>query len=156
MARRKDELVERFLQLAQQIVDQLSEGSIEAWEGLELTKPQLRTVLFLCDAPRRMSDIAEHLGTTLSSATSLIDRLVAKRLVERFQAPADRRVVLCRVTSLGLESVERLYTAGRSQITDAASELTIPELEAVVRGVEILAISMQRRAASAAETAASS
>ncbi len=155
MVRRKEQLVDRFLQLSEQVVDRLSMGSIEAWEGLELTKPQLRTIMFLCDGPRRMGDIAAYLGTTLSSATSLIDRLVAKGLVERFQAPDDRRVVLCRVTPRGGESVERLYKAGRSQIADAVRDLTVAELGSLVEGVGALASAMERRAeqAAGAETA---
>ncbi len=150
MDRRKEQLVDQFLQFAEQIVDRLSMGSIEAWEGLELTKPQLRAIMFLCDGPRRMGDIAAYLGTTLSSATSLIDRLVVKGLAERFQAPDDRRVVLCRVTPLGGESIESLYGAGRGAITDAVRDLSVAELETVVEGVGVLASAMERRAARAA------
>ncbi len=149
MNRRKEELVDQFLRLAQRIVDRLSMGSVEAWEGLEVTKPQLKTVLFLRESPRRMGDIAAHLGTTLSAATSLIDRLVAKGLVERFQDPEDRRVVMCRVSALGGENVERLYGAGRSQVAEAAKDLSIRELEAVVEGIGLLASAMERRASRA-------
>ena len=67
--------------------------------------PQVRTH-DSCSAtgPKRMGDISTYLGRGMPSATSMIDRLVSKGLVERMADASDRRVVACRLTALGEEA----------------------------------------------------
>lgn len=73
-----------------------------AAETTELTHTQGRVLLCLAlRGPQRMSDIAKLLLIGLPSATALIDRLVALKLVKRRKDPADRRVVLVELTQNG-------------------------------------------------------
>jgi len=91
-----------------------------------------------------MSEIAGRLEVEMPSATSMIDRLVAKGLVERGQDPADRRAVMCSLTQEGVETVER-FSAIRAERTESlAAVLSTEELEAVVPALEILADAVQR------------
>ena len=68
---------------------------------------QFRTLVLLSQGPQRMGNIAAHLVSSLSSATSMIDRLVDKSLVEREPDPDDRLVEICQLTSQGLGEIER-------------------------------------------------
>ena len=54
------------------------------------------------------SAIGERMVTRDSDVTRLVDRLVARGLVERYRDAADRRVVRVRLTSAGTELVGRL------------------------------------------------
>jgi DNA-binding MarR family transcriptional regulator len=133
----KAELPDRFLVLLERIA-----GLLQTAEGseIELTKAQRRVLFHLGGEPRRMGELAALLGTSLSAATSMVDRLVDKGLVERVGDPADRRVVLCRLTALGREEAGRQVRLFR----EVAGRLSEEELERVVQALELLAGVMER------------
>jgi DNA-binding MarR family transcriptional regulator len=68
----------------------------------------------------RMSDLADRLGIARRSATSVVDDLVARDLVERRPDPADRRGVAVALTARG----GRLLRDVRARRQSAAVELT--------------------------------
>jgi len=119
------------------------------WSDLELTMPQMRTMALLAQGPRRMSELAEALSIGLSSATSMIDRLVNKGLVERVADSHDRRLVLCQLTRRGRDEMERVWRIERQRIRALAHSLTEEELETVLHSMEILAAALQRQSGSA-------
>lgn len=113
--------------------------TLAGWQGLELTMPQARTMFLLHrQGPTRMGVLSEQLGRGLPSATSMVDRLVRKGLVERVQDPSDRRVVACRLTDEGTTAVERFWQISRERRLALADALTDEELETVVPALEIL------------------
>ena len=136
---RKQELTERFTALVEQIKECMHSRPLEEWPDLELTIPQIKTLTLLQhQGPQRMGSIATHLGSTLSSSTSIIDRLVDKGLVERVPDPDDRRVVICQLTPQGQEATEQFWRIGRTRVVELAERLDIEELEIVVRAMELL------------------
>jgi DNA-binding MarR family transcriptional regulator len=136
---RKQELTERFTELVEQIKECMHSHPLEEWPDLELTIPQIKTLTLLRhQGPQRMGSIATYLGSTLSSSTSIIDRLVDKGLVERVPDPDDRRVVICQLTPQGQEATEQFWRIGRTRVVELAERLDIEELEIVVRAMELL------------------
>ena len=136
---RKQELTERFIELVEQINQCMHSRPLEEWPDLELTIPQIKTLTLLRhQGPQRMGSIATYLGSTLSSSTSIIDRLVDKGLVERVPDPDDRRVVICQLTPRGQEATEQFWRIGRTRVVELAERLDIEELEIVVRAMELL------------------
>ncbi len=109
--------------------------------------PQLRTLTFLSQGAKRMSDISAYLGRGMPSATSMIDRLVSKSHVERVEDPNDRRVVACQLTSGGREMVEQFHRMCHMRSEAIANGLTVEELEVVAPAMEVLvrAIARMRR-----------
>jgi DNA-binding MarR family transcriptional regulator len=72
-----------------------------------------------------MSRLADMLDVSLSAATGLVDRVEERGFVERIRVPADRRVVLVRITPAGrqmLEDVEILRTALIEKVLDQLDE----------------------------------
>ena len=69
-----------------------------------------------------MTDIAKKMGHSTAAATGLVDRLEKLGYMERTHAIDDRRKVMVRVTSKGLDLVSRLRDELQSQIADAMSE----------------------------------
>ena len=116
----------------------------EEWSDLELTMPQFRTICLLGQGPERMGSIAGHLSTSMSSATSMIDRLVDKGLVERAPDSSDRRVVTCQLTDRGREEMDRFMRINQLRLTRMASRLTVEELQTVVDAMEILCSAANR------------
>jgi len=85
-----------------------------------------------------MGNISGVLGSTLSSTTSIMDRLVDKGLVQRAPDPNDRRVVTIGLTALGAGAVEQFWRIGRMKIEALAEPLNAGELETVVAAMDLL------------------
>lgn len=69
-----------------------------------------------------MTDIARKMGHSTAAATGLVDRLEKLGYMERTHAIDDRRKVMVRVTSKGLDLVSRLRDELQLQIADAMAE----------------------------------
>jgi DNA-binding MarR family transcriptional regulator len=134
----REKLTERLVELVERINQSMHCQPPEGWSDLELTISQIRVLVFLYQEPQRMGNIAGFLGSILSSATSLIDRLVEKGLVERMPDPSDRRVVVCALTPQGQEAIEQFWRIGRVRITELAEQLDPAELKDVVHAMELL------------------
>ena len=140
----REQLTQSLLDLVQRISTQIQSETPEEWPELEVTMSQWRTLTRLAQGPERMGSIAGQLNISLSSATSMIDRLIEKDLVERSPDPNDRRVVLCQLTPKGKDEIGRFLQIHQLQFRDIAQRLPTPDLELVVRAMEILAEAAQR------------
>lgn len=139
-----EQQVQQFVQLTQALGRQLGRPGAEEWPDIELTMSQMRTLLFLTEQPRRMSEIAANLGSSLSSATSMIERLESKELVERRHDPNDRRVVMCHLTNLGHRDIERFWRLRQSRIRALAHLLTPDEFEQVISALQVISNALDR------------
>ena len=109
------------------------------WFTVELTMPQLRALFALRrHGDCRMGRVASQLGTSLSSATGVIDRLVERGLVERWQDLDDRRSNICRLTPEGIDLAERLLNLRRREWEERLNELTPEEADGAQKGLATL------------------
>ena len=73
-------------------------------KACELTPPQFWALHTLRDlGTTKMSPLADHLGLSMGAASTLIDRLVSRGLVERCADASDRRAVYVSLTDKGRE-----------------------------------------------------
>ncbi len=80
----------------------------------ELPAAQLRVCTVLSDGPLAITALARELGTSVSAATQLADRLEAGGLVARVAEPEDRRVRHLMLTPQG-DEVMRLRHQRRAR-----------------------------------------
>ncbi len=132
-------------QLAAQMRTATLQESTQDWSEFDLTMPQLRTLGFIATQPRRMGEIAANLGSTVSSATSLVERLEGKDLVQRAMDPGDRRVVLCHLTEAGTALIARFGQLQRHRLERATEGLSHDELIKVIEAIELLSGALKRR-----------
>lgn len=78
--------------------------------------------------PCQVSEVAGHLGVTLSAATGLVDRLVKAKLVTRERDQKDRRVVWVRVTPDGVSAVEAAEQRRRIALGHLVADLPEEDL----------------------------
>lgn len=91
-------LIEAIFNLSRIMKGDLSSQS----ETLHLTIVQIHVLIFLKKNPESMmSDIASYLKIELSSATTLINKLVKEGLVSRKTDPTDRRQIRISLTKKG-------------------------------------------------------
>lgn len=91
-----------------------------------------------------MTDIARKMGHSTAAATGLVDRLEKLGYMERTHAVDDRRKVLVRITSRGLELVSRLRDELQNQIADAMSETASEDAASFMTSYRSLDTAMAR------------
>jgi DNA-binding MarR family transcriptional regulator len=135
----RERVISHILTIDRRLYEYLQFTHMPNWAGVELTMPQLK-VLFLAGGPKPMpaSQIARALGMTPSTATGVVDRLVAQGLVRRLEDPGDRRVVLLAATPEGAALLERLLLAGLGHFRDILDRLALDDLRVVARALDVL------------------
>ena len=135
----RPELEARFFKVAEQLNRQIHSGHMDEWEGLDMTIPQIRTLVLLERmGPVRMTDIAIYIGRALSATTTVVDRLVEKDLVARVSDTNDRRLVMCELTNTGQTVLERFWRIGRDRLQMVADLMDDEELAKAVEGMELV------------------
>ena len=110
----------------------------QAWMQIDLTLPQLRTLLVLAEeGPLVIGQIAQRLGIGLSTGGHLVDRLVQAGLAERTEDVEDRRRTLARLTPKGEELLTRLLS-GMQQLQIWLHELDQGDLAAFLQGLKAI------------------
>lgn len=104
-----------------------------------LTLSQVATLRLLEEARSgtlSMGQIAHELGVTLSTTSSLVDRLHREGLVARVVNDRDRRVVLVRLTREGKTVIQRMLSLLTNLLTRLLAHLTEAEQESLAEAVE--------------------
>ena len=147
----RKKLVKNLIKHMSRVQRHLRSGQASAWSGLGLTMPQVKTLFLLEEGPKRMRAVAARLDVEMPSATTMIDRLHAKGLVERSQDPGDRRAVVCSLTPAGKDAVDNFWALRMARVESLAATLSKKELEIVVSALKIMA-DAGRRAANEGES----
>jgi len=102
--------------------------------------PQVRALAYLHRNPGScLFHLAEHLGVTRPTASTLVERLVRRGMVSRAEDPQERRRVVLRLTPLGLRHFRRTRQATRRWMATVLSRLSAVELRHIKKGVTVLA-----------------
>lgn len=126
----KQEQIESLLRLAEQLFRQLLPRVPKEWLEMDVTMPQLKTMLLLfLNGPMRMSDLASDLGVTLATATGLVDRMVEKGIILRQDRPDDRRVVLIGLSTDGQAMVSKLWESSKNNSRELLESLDTTRLQ---------------------------
>jgi DNA-binding MarR family transcriptional regulator len=137
MAERSD-LIQRGVELQMQCYRLLRNlGPDDPWLAVELTMPQLKVLFRLnLQGPSKVGALARALRVTLPTMTGILDRLVEQGLIRRDEDPADRRLVISRLTAAGEELVDRLQAASRTRLTRVYEALPPDALQRHVAALE--------------------
>jgi DNA-binding MarR family transcriptional regulator len=119
-----------------------------ACEELDLTHSQIHALLWLrLDGPLTMGEVARRLGSSLKTITGVVDRLVARRLVQRERDEHDRRVVRCKLTRLGAREADKLDEATTVAMEFVLGLIEPGDREHLIRILENLQHRMEKAAA---------
>jgi len=113
-------------------------ASLAALEPLGVTPAQARALRIIGgdDGPVRMSDLAARLRVVPRSATTVVDELVERGLVERRADPDDRRVVAVALAGEGerlLGQLDRGRRAAAAAVTDRLDARDLARLAELLR-----------------------
>lgn len=106
----------------------------------DVTLPQYRAIVVLCaSGPTTMSELADALDCSASTATRLCDRLVAKGLVHRAPRRTNRREVEVRATPAGAALVGAVTERRREEIERIVEAMPAARRLALVEALESFA-----------------
>ncbi|MBW4633026.1 MAG: MarR family transcriptional regulator [Iphinoe sp. HA4291-MV1] len=104
-----------------------------------LSIPQLRSLAFLNRNPgASISEVADHLGVTCATASTTIERLVQRNLVERTDNPQERRRVILNLTKEGKQQLEQSQEKTRAHIVEILECLTPEQVAHIEEGLALL------------------
>jgi len=78
-----------------------------------------------------MSDIAKKMGHSTAAATGLVDRLEKLAYVERTHASEDRRKIMVRITTKGVELVAKMRTEIATDLAGILADMDEDQTESV-------------------------
>jgi MarR family transcriptional regulator, organic hydroperoxide resistance regulator len=138
MYQAREELEREVLAQYRAMMHRFKASSGGAWMEIDLTLPQLRTLLILAEeGPLVIGQIAQRLGIGLSTGGHLVDRLVQAGLAERMEDSEDRRRTLARLSTKGEELHARLLNRIQ-HIQMLIQKLDEDDLAALLQGLRAL------------------
>ncbi len=107
-----------------------------------LTVGHLRIMRGLTEGPLSMTRISRVAGVTRGTATGMVDRLVASGMVERYDDPTNRRVVLVRLTKKGNGFFDKMHERAIACVRPLIGDMNESERQELERLLKKLTSSM--------------
>ena len=83
-------------------------------------------------------DVSRKQGISNPAASQLLDQLVKRNLVERFESSEDRRIKYHKLTSEGIKMIKESFVARSSWYSTLLEDLSGDELDKVKESLDIL------------------
>jgi DNA-binding MarR family transcriptional regulator len=107
----------------------------------DLTVPQFRTLAFVNrNQGSPLCKVADHMGLTPPSASTLVDGLIKRGMMTREEHPDDRRRVRLTVTGPGQEILETSTRGTMAYLEKTFSSVSAEDREAITKAMKILRI----------------
>ena len=104
-----------------------------------LSVPQYRALCLLDRMPNAsLSEVADHLGATLPTASRMVSNLVTKGFAERKPCPDDRRQMSLQLTTKGRRAYEGAQQETRESLATELSNLTDAQRATIAAAMRIL------------------
>lgn len=133
------DLLTKVLELEHHAHQLMRQYSLDAWMGLNLTVPQLKSLFFIANhRDTSPGKLAVALGVTPANVTGIIDRLVEQGLVLRKENPNDRRALVLRVTEKGEALLANLRERRTTRMLEILSHMSAEDLSYLARGLASL------------------
>jgi DNA-binding MarR family transcriptional regulator len=114
-------------------------GQLRRYGTKEVSVAHFRTLAYLNrHEGASLSEVAEHIGLSMSSMSELIDDIVTRGLVNRQTQPQDRRRITLTLTDHGSTTLRKAREATASYLERKLSHLSAPERASVFGGMQIL------------------
>lgn len=130
----------RIARLYPQLVTGMGRMRTLVHEGIDLTSNQYKTLLAVAGyGACSLGDLARSLEVAMSSASQMVDRLVASGLLLREPAVDNRRQVVIRLSPQGITLIAELQQATLQGYQKVLAQLPEHEQEELVRAFETIA-----------------
>jgi DNA-binding MarR family transcriptional regulator len=134
-----DDVVE-YEQIMERLMAAYKGRMFRVFKAEELTPPQFYALVTIARLKRtKMSPLADELGLSMGAASTLVDRLVQRGLVERDTDVNDRRAVFVSLSVKGDHVLKEAHTARRGILTQVFGVMVEDDRRQVIRAMEVMA-----------------
>ena len=121
------------------LVMRVIRGQLRKHGARELSVPQFRTLNFLSGhRGASLSEVAEHIGLTLPSMSTLIDGLVTRNFAVRRTHADDRRRMTLELTERGQSTLRIARDATQDYLAEQLQSLSSEDRNTVTKSMRIL------------------
>lgn len=121
------------------LVMRMLRAEMRQHRAADLSVVQFRTLNFLhTHAGASLSAVAEHVGLTLPAMSTLVDGLVARKMVKRGAAVGDRRRITLALTEPGQAALDATKAATEAQLAQRLAGLSAADCAVVTQAMQIL------------------
>lgn len=107
---------------------------------MELTSSQIKVLISFAEQECfTMTELSKAHSVSVSTMTSMVDRLLLNKLLKRDRDTVDRRVVRVLLTDKGQKVVRHLMEVRRQALQEFLRELNDTEIEQFLDSIEIVA-----------------
>lgn len=98
-----------------------------------LTLPQYNIMLALHrEGPLRVTQVADYMNVKPSAITVIMDRLIERNFVKRYQSQEDRRVFIIELTKEGCKLLDHMRIANKQMMSKYAAHFTSEEMYTMI------------------------
>jgi len=134
------ELCARAVMETLPLVTRFIRAEMRARWAPSLSVPQFHVLALLNRGPgSSLSNVADHLRVTRSTASVVVDRRVRRKLVRRPAHPQERRCVVLSLTATGTQHFLHARDAACKQLASVLGELSAADLRPITDGLNMLA-----------------
>ena len=121
------------------VQNELDDTAIEFIRRSPFIVLHFRTLQFLSRQPgASLSGVAEFLGLTLPSTSTMVDGMVARSLVARQTSSADRRRIILTLTASGQAILEAARSGAQARLAEVLAVLSPAECRVVIQALQAL------------------
>ena len=135
------EEVARYEALTERMVGRYRAKMVSMCRANDLTPTQFWAMHTLAELGSvKMSPLADALGLSMGAASTLVERLVTRELVQRRSDPDDRRAVFVQLTEKGRAVLGEAVGAKRELMQRVFARLSEADRERLLAGLEALVL----------------
>jgi len=148
----REQTAEEIADLLPHVMRGLHRGKAPGGRQIDMTVGELKCLraVGMLGTPS-MSELSQALRLQPSTVTGLVDAIVDRDLVERYDDAEDRRVVRVRLTEEGKRLRQRHHRSRRRRLLRLLAEVDDAELEAIRRGLRAMSAAIERHTAATGE-----
>jgi len=140
----KQELIKSIIENQRVLNRYLSQYEPDIWLDLNLTIAQVKSLFYLANHDDvNFRTLAKALKVTPSNVTGIIDRLSEQDLVIRESNPADRRMLMLKLTARGQKLIASLRERRVTKFQVILNGLSEKELAAINEGFSLISSAVQ-------------
>jgi len=133
-----DECAREILEVVPMVMRTIR-GELRKYGAREMSVPQYRTLGFIYrNEGASLSELANHIGLTLSTMSTLVDGLVARGLIGRREDSEDRRRMTLTLTELGRSGLESARAATLVSLREMLLQYSASDLVSVTKSMRLL------------------
>ncbi len=122
-------------------IDKLDETAARA---IDISRNDLRCINLLEAGPKAPSDLAQALGLTRGSVTTLLDRLESRGFVERIAHPTDRRGLRVKLKPAVFKEMAGIYRPFGVSLVELAEEYGQATTTLLAQQLETISLECER------------